>query len=353
MQALATWLVAAVLLFTVGAKAFERPKGAQPHLRRAEKLSHAGRLKEALAEYRKAYKLPPRELEAHQALQDLVAEEGGRRKLLSRYRAWLEKHPKSADANFLYGRLLLDLKEKERLYKKAVELEAGHFWAHYGLGYLYERQQKWKESEEHFKKAIEIRPDSPEAYHGLGFCYMNQGRDKEAAEQYHAALKIKPDYVESILNLSLIAMRRRHYNAAIRRCKRVLALDKGNPWAYNNLGKAYCRRGKLDEALAAFKAALSSPRYDTREIAYLNMGFVYRRKEDYDMAAGAYGQAIKAEPNFAYAYNCLAQVQYHQKKFAHAWENVRKAEKLGYRVNAAFLKVLREAHPAGEKRAKK
>jgi len=329
----------------VGAGASTRDPGqaARKLVIAADLLQEGGKHALALAEYEKALQLAPKLVEAHHGYQDTMEALGKRKEVLSQYRRRLTRTPDSAMVHYLYGRLVTDLDEKRKLYQKAAKLAPKFFWAHYGLGYLCEREQKWPESEAAFKRAIAVRPSSAEAHHGLGFCYMGQGKDEHAVREYQAALKIDPHYVESLLNLSVIDLRRHDYDGAIEHCKRVLETDKDNPWAYNNLGKAYYGLFRLSEALKAFRAALANPRYDTPEIGYLNLGFVYHRQRKHALAEAAYKKAIEHEPDFPYAYEALAQVQFHQKKYDEAWKSVKKAQEFGHGVRPAFIKALVEA----------
>jgi len=140
-------------------------------------------------------------------------------------------------------------------------------------------------------------------------------------------------------------LRRQEYAQAEAWCRKALAVDKDNPWAQNNLGKACFWQGKNAAALRAYQAAASSRRYDTPEVAYVNMGFVYRRQNKHEQAAAAFDRAIELRPGFAYAHVLLAYVLYDQKKYADAWAEVAKAEELGYRVHRRFIEALEKAAP--------
>ena len=311
----------------------------------AELQHNAGQHARALKKITAALSKAPDYVEALHLYQDIRAALDETEGLLARYRSRLKQKPKDALSHYLLGRIVTDLKEKKSLFKQAAALDARFPWPHYGLGHLYERQQKWADSEKAFRAAIALAPDEAAFHQGLGFCYLQQGRNDDAEKAFQAALKRDPDHVDSLVNLSVVAFRRGKYAEAAEHCRKALKIDKDNPWAQNNLGKACFKQGKNAAALRAYKAAASSARYDTPEVAYLNMGFVYRKQNRPEQAAAAFRRAAELRPDFAYAHTLLAYVLYDQKKYGEAWAEVERAEKLGYSVHPRFIEALTKAMP--------
>jgi len=310
-------------------------------------LFAAGQLEQALALYARAKKQSPAYVEAHQRYQDTMIRLDRRDDLAKEYRAFAASGAFKGTplALYLRARIEDDLKAREELLKTAAAGDPDFAWAWHGLGYLYERLDRWVESDKAFAELLRLQPDAPGTHNAVGFLRMQQGKNAEAEAQFEKALKLDPRDLEARLNLTYLALRQHDYNRAIKRAKEVLALDKDNPWAHNNLGKAYYGLHFYTSAEKAFKKALSQPRYDSPELAYLNLGFVYRRRRKHDLAAAAYRQAVEIRPDFAYAHNSLAQVLYHQEKFKESWKHVHRAQQLGYEVREEFLKALREKLP--------
>ncbi len=259
------------------------------------------------------------------------------------YKRRMNAAPRSAEACYLYARVCDDVKEKEKLFKRALRLDPKLYWAHYALGFLYERLGRLKDSEREFRAALKIKPDWAEAYVGLGFLFLNHGKNREALENLQKACELDPANIDAHMNLGYLYRRVHHYDKAIAEFKRVLDIDPDNPWAQNNLGVCYYRQGLFSLAAKCYRRALDSERYDTPELAHLNMGFVYRRRRHYVLAAYHFRKATELKPDFAYAHSQLAQVLYHQKKYAEARKHVQIAQRLGLKVNPEFLKVLSQA----------
>ena len=321
------------------------PIEARKLLIQAELHQRLGESEKALKKVTAALKLADGCVEAHHLYQDIRLALDERKGLLARYRARAEQKPDDGTSLYLLGRVVTDIGEKESLLLKAINADPKLGWAYYALGHLYEHTRKWDMSEKHFTTAIALDADNAEFHHGYGFCLMQQGKDAEAEKAHRMALERDPDHVDSIVNRSVLAMRAKDYAGAEKLCLRVLEIDKDNPWAQNNLGKALFWQGKNASALRAYQAAASNPRYDTPEVAYLNMGFVCRKQEKPEQAAAAFRRALEINPAFAYAHVQLAYTLHAQKKYDDAWADVLKAEALGYKPHAEFLKALATAKP--------
>lgn len=303
----------------------------------------------ALDEARDALRLAEDLVEAHHVYQDLMGDVGREAETKKEYAARLSRDRQSAVAHYLCARLETDLAKKEAMLRQALKLQpqSVHPYCHTALGFLYDRQRKNDQSEAQFKAALAQQPDSADALNGLGFLYMNMGKNEAATQHLIKAAKADPTSVDAWLNLGRVYTRTQDYAKAIAANKAVLKIDPENPWAQNNLGICYYRQARLSEAERCYREALRSKRYDTPELAHLNLAFVYRRRHMYVLAATHYQKAVEKKPTFAYAYSQLAQVQYHMKKYDEAYKSVKKAQELGLEPNPKFLEELKKVRPGG------
>ncbi len=81
-------------------------------------------------------------------------------------------------------------------------------------------------------------------------------------------------------------------------------------------GVALSREGKHDEAIAKFKEALAIT--DKCYDCWYNIGIAYAQKKEYAQAEDAFKQAIALKPDYAEAYNGLANIYNAQKRFDEA-----------------------------------
>lgn len=103
---------------------------------------------------------------------------------------------------------------------------------------------------------------------------------------------------------------------------RIIVLeDPLSPEEHINLGVAYEKQGKPDNALKEYKLAS-----EKNPLAYLYMGNVYLQKNDYDEAENYYKKTVEENPQNADAHNNLAWVYYLKK------ENLGEAEALALKA---------------------
>ena len=85
------------------------------------------------------------------------------------------------------------------------------------------------------------------------------------------------------------------------------------------------------------------PKQRNNIVNYYNQGSIHLKKNQYDQAILDYTRAIEISPGFAAAYYNRALAYYDKGEYEKAWQDVFKAESLGYVIHPIFLKNLREA----------
>ncbi|RKY42214.1 MAG: hypothetical protein DRP85_03685 [Candidatus Makaraimicrobium thalassicum] len=120
---------------------------------------------------------------------------------------------------------------------------------------------------------------------------------------YERTLRYAPDSVRVHNNLGNAYLKAGRKEEAIASYKNALAVDPGYAEAYYNLGSVYVDTGRKEEAISLFKkAVMIDPDYAE---AYYNLGNAYvdtgREKE----AIAFYEKALEVDPDYAEAYNNL------------------------------------------------
>jgi tetratricopeptide (TPR) repeat protein len=91
-------------------------------------------------------------------------------------------------------------------------------------------------------------------------------------------------------------------------------------------GVALSRDGKYDDSVAAFNRAVAlNPKCQD---CFYNIGYAYAQKKDYAQAEENYKKALEVKPDYAEAYNGLANIYNAQRKFDLAAEASAKASQL-------------------------
>lgn len=102
--------------------------------------------------------------------------------------------------------------------------------------------------------AISLDPKLTEAHNLLGVAYDKKGFGERAKDSFERAVKLQED-AETLNNLGFSLYQSGNYRAAVDRLKRAAKLAPTDERILNNLGLAYCRLGKIDEAYKAFARA--------------------------------------------------------------------------------------------------
>ena len=102
--------------------------------------------------------------------------------------------------------------------------------------------------------AASLDPKLTEAHNLLGVAYDKKGFADRAKDSFERAVKLEED-AETLNNLGFSLYQNGNYRAAVDRLKRAAKLAPADERILNNLGLAYCRLGKVDEAYKAFTRA--------------------------------------------------------------------------------------------------
>lgn len=125
---------------------------------------------------------------------------------------------------------------------------------HLELGREYILEGRYGEAVSELSTALSLDPKLTEAHNLLGVAYDKKGFSDKAKESFERAVKLEED-ADTLNNLGFSFYQNGNYRAAIDRLKRAAKLAPTDEKILNNLGLAYCRLGKVDEAHKAFTRA--------------------------------------------------------------------------------------------------
>ncbi len=119
----------------------------------------------------------------------------------------------------------------------------------------------------YYRAALQQKPDFPEVHHNLGKALQEQGNFEAASQHYRQAIALNPAYPEPYYGLGSILAQNDTWEKLctpqdtfeeIKACyEQLLQICPQEAAAYNNLGSAYFRRGKVTEAVAYFEQAIA------------------------------------------------------------------------------------------------
>ena len=132
--------------------------------------------------------------------------------------------------------------------------------------YRLQQNGKIEEAVQLYKLSIEFNP-TPEAHTFLGWAYSHEG-----------------DYAKAIIE-----------------CKLAIELDPGYGNPYNDIGAYLIYQGAYDEAEEWLRKAIAAPRYQSRQYAHFNLGWVLERRGCWIEAIEEYSKAMKVDPKYSLA----------------------------------------------------
>ncbi len=125
---------------------------------------------------------------------------------------------------------------------------------HLENGREYLLEGRYNEAIGELSLAASIDPKLTEAHNLLGVAFDKKGFGDRARQSFERAVKMDED-ADTLNNLGFSLYQNGNYRAAVDRLKRAAKLAPGDERILNNLGLAYCRLGKIDEAYKAFARA--------------------------------------------------------------------------------------------------
>ncbi|HEX3253552.1 MAG TPA: tetratricopeptide repeat protein [Pyrinomonadaceae bacterium] len=125
---------------------------------------------------------------------------------------------------------------------------------HLEIGRQFLLDGNYNEAISELSLAVSLDSKLSEAHNLLGVAYDKKGFGDRAKDSFERAVKIEED-ADTLNNLGFSFYQNGNYRAAVDRLKRAAKLAPTDERILNNLGLAYCRLGKIDEAYKAFARA--------------------------------------------------------------------------------------------------
>jgi tetratricopeptide (TPR) repeat protein len=218
------------------------------------------------------------------------------------------------------------------------------------LGYLtWVRNADYRSGLAIWQDTVEKKPDSPRAHNSLGMTLDGVGRHAEAMAHYREILRLEPDLAEAAAahnNLGNSLNAQGSYAEAIDHFNEALRLKPDSPEAHNGLGNSLKRVGKPEESMAHYREALRlKPDYSAAHVNLANSLISLGRHAE---AIAHMNEALRANPQGGQLYNNRAVSYFFQGDYERAWDDVRRAQKLGYQPNPQFLQQLRLKRESGQ-----
>ncbi len=141
-----------------------------------------------------------------------------------------------------------------------------------------------------FKEVLEIDSEEPEAHYNLGNAYADKEMFDDAIAMYKNAVEYNPEFVDAYLNLSMLYLDIDLIDEAISLCKHAVKNNPNDAFLCFHLGEAYAMNLQYKEAITEYNKAMTINPMDP-ETQY-SLAESYYEIEQFDMALE---HATKAE----------------------------------------------------------
>ena len=211
---------------------------------------------------------------------------------------------------------------------------------HLRLGQENLRAEKWDLAEREFRAAVELEPPLEMAHYGLGQVYMATKRYPAAVQAYVGCRDAFLANMARDIHNDLLAQRRLEDQIQALEDERT-AITTGRVTPMLSSGAAELDRRIHDLRPQRFHEARTAPVVPTW--ISIALGSAYFRAGAMADAEREYRAAIAADPKLGEAHNNLAVVCMLTGRFADAEQEIKAAEKSGFRVNPQLKEDLKKA----------
>jgi protein O-mannosyl-transferase len=167
-------------------------------------------------------------------------------------------------------------------------------------------------------KSIGLLAEMVEPHFNLASVYLDQGRLDKAEQEYLKTLALRPGHLSSRIGLSSVYNKKGLYDRATEILELLInenqsSVDHSFALARLNLGELYGKTGKIENAIAQWKAAL---KIDSSLLpAHFNLGTAYMMTDKLQLAENAFKHCLKLNNRYEPALFNLAKVYQRQGKW--------------------------------------
>jgi len=232
-----------------------QPKDPEPHLAAGLLLEKQNQFSDAESEYKQALALDPASSDAITGLANIYMR--GRRfpEAAAELRKLVASHPELVAAHVQLGRVLAaDSKPDDAIaeLETAAKLAPADVSVQRDLADLYATAGKPEKAEAEYRTLISAHPDDPELHHELGQTLLRQKKFPDAQKEFLTAVKLKPDLGPAYGDLAFAASENKDYALTLKALDARSKFLKEIPITYFLRATAYDHLRDVKQAVANY-----------------------------------------------------------------------------------------------------
>jgi serine/threonine protein kinase/Flp pilus assembly protein TadD len=209
-----------------------------------------------------------------------------------------------------------DLAGAEAAHRRAVALDPNFAPTHYNLGLALYARRRLPAAAAALRRAVALNPRYAQAYYNLGVVLEAQGDPAAALAEYQRALEWDGKLAPAHINLGGILEARGDLKGSITHFRQAAAADPRSWPAHYNLAQALARKRDLAGALAAFRSTVALAPGHAQ--AHTKLGTVLEARGDLAGAVAEHRRALALDPKLAEAHYNLGNAFFAQEDWAEA-----------------------------------
>ena len=195
--------------------------------------------------------------------------------------------------------------------ERALSIDPNDAFAHESMAGIYARQGRFDDAEASFRKALALEPERVTILSSYANFLSDQTRFDESIQQYRKVIRLAPDHYAALVNMASVLTEAGDMSAAIVMYERAIEI-RPSYMGYSNLGTAYTRVERYEDAIDAYRSAIELD--DSDWLAWGNLAFTYFYmgedtsliNETFERAISLAEDARKSSPRDAYVNSDLA-----------------------------------------------
>ena len=263
----------------------------------------AGEIDIAVARYREALAVDPKDWRAHLLLGIACALSEEYEEAIANYNSALQIDSNLADAYVLRAMAYQEMSEHQLAiadFDAGLRLSPEEVEGYLNRGVSLAEAGEYDRAIADFDTVLSLDPDHQFAYNNRGNAYGALGNYDRAIADHTEAIRIAPDYSSAYYNRGFAHGANGEYEDAIRNFGKVLMLRPDDAAAYNHRGIAYGNLKMYDLAIADHNEAIRlDPGYGA---AYYGRGLAHGAKGEYDQAIADFEEALRLNPSDAISF---------------------------------------------------
>jgi tetratricopeptide (TPR) repeat protein len=168
-------------------------------------------------------------------------------------------------------------------------------WMNLGTAYANSDPARLDDAERALTTACHLAPKDPEVRAKLGTVKSKKGDYAGAIAELEIAVKLKADESDWWNNLGVAYRKAKRDDDAIKAYEKAIALNPNDADYHFSLGAAYRRKDDADKAIPEYEKATSLD--PTNRDGWFDLGFMYKKNHENDKAIDAWNHYLCLKPD--------------------------------------------------------